>query len=102
MIFKEGKQFDFWQCSTMALAHAQDVAEVLDPGHVPVTQDDKDLFQGKQKFMFAVFDWMLLTDTGKALVHEHENDFNTQKVYAEVVDKKLTETTIQMTSLCLH
>jgi len=31
-------------CSTMALAHAQDVAEILDPSYVPITQDDKDLF----------------------------------------------------------
>jgi len=41
---KKRKQFDSWQCSTMALAHAQDVAEILHPGHVPDTQDDKDLF----------------------------------------------------------
>jgi len=49
MVFKNGKQFDLWQHSTMALARAQDVAEILDPSHVPVTQDDKDLFQEKQK-----------------------------------------------------
>jgi len=61
MIFKERKQVDSWQCSTMALACAQDVAEVLEPGHVPVPQDDKDLFWEKEKFMFAVLDQTLLT-----------------------------------------
>ena len=75
-IFKDGKQFDSWQCSTMALACAQDVSEVLDPLHIPVAQDDKDLFKEKQKYMFAVFDRTLQTDTGKALVHKHENDFD--------------------------
>jgi len=31
MVFMDGKQFDSWQCSMMALAHAQDVSVVLDP-----------------------------------------------------------------------
>ena len=57
----------------MTLACAQDVSEVLDPLHVPVAQDDKDLFKEKQKYMFAGFDRTLQTDTGKALVREHEN-----------------------------
>jgi len=98
MIFKEGKQFDSWQRSTMALARAQDVAEILDPGHVPVTQDDKDLFQEKQKYMFAVFDRTLLTDTGKALVHEHENDFDARKIYLEIVKFYLKSTKASLDS----
>jgi len=98
MLFKEGKQFDSWQCSTMALACAQDVAEILDPSHVPVTQDDKDLFKEKQKYMFAVFDHTLLTDTGKALVCKHENDFDAQKVYAKIVKFYLKSTRASLDS----
>jgi len=30
--------------------------------------------------MFAVFDWTLLADTGKALVWEHQNDYDAQEV----------------------
>jgi len=42
--FKDGKQFDSWQCSTLAWARAQDVADILDPNYVPSTPADKDLF----------------------------------------------------------
>jgi len=51
--------------------------------------------------MFAVFDRTLLTDTGKALVHEHETDFNAQKVYAEVVEcyLKSTKTSLDSSNL---
>ncbi len=82
----------------MALAHVQDVSEVLDPIHVQVTQDDKDLFREKQKYMFAVFDCILLTDTGKALVLEHENDFDAQKIYAEIVKFYLKSTKASLDS----
>jgi len=98
MTFRDGKLFDSWPCSTMALACAQDVAEILDPSHVPVTQDDKDLFQEKQKYMFAVFDQTLLTDTGKALVCEHENDFDAQKIYLEIVKFYLKSTKASLDS----
>jgi len=82
----------------MALACAQDVSEVLDPLHVPVAQDDKDLFKEKQKYMFAVFDHTLQTDTGKALAHEHENDFDAQKIYVELVKFYLKSTKASLDS----
>jgi len=82
----------------MTLAHAQDVSEVLDSLHVPVTQDDKDLFKEKQKYMFAVFDRTLLTDIGKALVCEHETDFDAQKVYAKIVKYYLKATKASLDS----
>jgi hypothetical protein len=31
MVYKDEKQWDNWQCSTLALVHAQGVEEVLDP-----------------------------------------------------------------------
>jgi len=68
MTFKDGKQFDSWQHSTMAQAQAQDVAEILDSSYIPNTQDEKDLFEEKQKYMFAVFEQMLQTDTGKVII----------------------------------
>jgi len=58
----------------MALAHSQDVAEILDPAYSPSTQDEKDLFI--ENMCDDVFDQSLLTDTGNALVCKHENDCN--------------------------
>jgi len=40
----------------VAQIHAQDVAQILDPNYVLRTPDEKDLFQEKQKYMFAVFE----------------------------------------------
>jgi len=42
--------------------------------------------------MFAIFDQTLLTDTGKALVHDHETGFDAQKVYAKTVKFYLKST----------
>ena len=47
-------QWDNWNRSTVAQARAQDIAGVLDPGYIPITQESVDLFQEKQKFMYAV------------------------------------------------
>jgi len=34
-----------------------------------LTEEDKDLFDKKQKFVHSVFDKILLTDQGKVFVH---------------------------------
>ncbi len=86
MTFKDGKQFDSWQHSTLAQARAQDVADILDPIYIPSTPADKDLFSEKQKYMFAVFERTLLTNVGKSFVHDHEDDGDAQEVYKAVVD----------------
>ena len=50
---KDMKQWDKYKRFTMAQACAQDVADVLDPTYVPLTQEAKDLFAAKQQFMYA-------------------------------------------------
>lgn len=42
------------------------------------------LFEEKQKFMYAVFEKNLLTDKGKALVHQHQQSFAAQQIYKEL------------------
>jgi len=98
MPFKDGKQFDSWQHSTLAQARAQDVADILDTTYVPLTPADKDLFSEKQKYMFAVFERTLLTDVGKLFVHDHENDGNARAVYKKVVDYYLKSTKASLDS----
>jgi len=101
MLFKDGKLFDSWQCSTVAQACAQDVAEILYPIYVPRTQDDIDLFQEKQKYMFAVFERTLQTDTGKAIVRDHEDDADAQEVYTKVIAYYLKSTKASLDSSTL-
>ena len=53
---KEEKQWDTWQHTTIALTCAQDVSEVLEPTYMPTTSEEIDLFDEKQKYMFAAFE----------------------------------------------
>ena len=54
--FKEDKQWDSWNRATIAQARAQDVLEVLNPKYEPQDDAEKQLFDEKQKYMFAVFE----------------------------------------------
>jgi hypothetical protein len=67
-VYKDEKQWDTWQRSTLAQARAQDVAEILDRDYAPTSSEERDLFTEKQKFMYAVFERTLQTDQGKAFV----------------------------------
>jgi hypothetical protein len=62
MVYKDEKQRDTWQHSTLAQARPQDVAEVLDSSFTPTTPDEIALFNEKKKFMYAVFECTLQTD----------------------------------------
>jgi hypothetical protein len=37
------------------------------------------LFAEKQKFVYAVLESKVLTDRGKAIIRDHEHDFDAQK-----------------------
>ncbi len=67
MVLKDPKQWDSLHCSTVAQAQAQDVSNVHNLSFMPAT-GEKDLFEAKQKYMYAVFERVLQTDKGKALV----------------------------------
>jgi hypothetical protein len=43
-VYKDEKQWDTWQHSTLAQARAQDVAEILDRKYVPNSSEERDLF----------------------------------------------------------
>lgn len=82
--FSDGKFWDNWRRNTLATARAQDIEVVLDLTQTPSTNEDKDLFKEKQKFMCSVFSTTLLTDAGKKYVREHELDFDAQSVYEKL------------------
>jgi hypothetical protein len=86
LVYKDEKLWDTWQQSTLAQVRAQDVAEVLDATYVSTLPKDIALFAKKQEFMYAVFEHTLQTDQGKAFVHQHEQDFDAQKIYSSLQD----------------
>jgi hypothetical protein len=67
---------DIWQHSTIAQSRARDVANILDQKYVPTSAKDTTLFLEKTKYMYAIFECTLQTDEGKALIRQHEKDFN--------------------------
>jgi len=103
---KDTKQWDRWQRGTLAQARAQGVSEILDPKFAPSASSPEEvtLFEEKQKYMYAVFERTLLTDTGKAAVRKHFKKGNAQKIFAEVsaAATKSTEASLASTGLMTY
>ena len=89
---KDERFNDNWHRSFVTQARAQDVMDVLNPQYKPSTQDDKELFDEKQKYVFSILERNVLTDVGKSIVRSHENDYNAQEVYKKLLDHHLRST----------
>ena len=75
-IFKNDKYYDTFQRSFLANLKAQDLYDVADPYHDPESGDiyEKELFKGKQSFVYSVLVTSLQTEKGRELVKEFEGD----------------------------
>jgi len=91
VVLKDLKQWDSWHRSTVAQARAQDVYDVLDPAYKP-TPIDKDLFDAKQRYMYAVFERVLQMDKGKALVRSNEATSDARLIFTELCEDALRST----------
>ncbi len=94
---KDEKFNDNWHRSFVNQARAQDVSEVLDPNYMPLDEQTQELFNEKQKYVYAILESKVLTDRGKAIVREHEATFDAQQVY-----KKLTEHHLRSTKALIE
>ena len=56
----------------------------MDHEYITNNNEEEKLFQEKQKCMYPVFDNIILTDKGKGIVRDHEEDFDAQSVYKEL------------------
>ena len=75
-IFKNDKYYDTFQRSFLANLKAQGFYDVADPDHDPESGDiyEKELFQGKQSFVYSILVTSLQTEKGRELVKEFEGD----------------------------
>ena len=75
-IFKNDKYYDTFQRSFLANLNAQGLYDVADPDHDPENGDiyEKELFKGKQSFVYSVLVTSLQTEKGRELVKEFEGD----------------------------
>ena len=73
-ILKNDKYYDTFQRSFLANLNAQGLYDVADPDHDPENGDiyEKELFKGKQSFVYSVLVTSLQTEEGKELVKEFE------------------------------
>jgi hypothetical protein len=76
----------------MNQAHSQDVSEVLDPSYVPTTNQAKELFLEKQKYVYSVLECKVITDKRRTIVQEYKDTFDAQKVYQKLTDHCLGST----------
>ena len=85
---KDDKTCDTWNLHSTAQANAQDVAEILNPKHLLWSNKsvEKDLFQLKQKYMYAGFADKIQTDFGKVIVRKYASSFDDQSVYSEILN----------------
>ena len=88
-VLKEEKFNDTWHRTFYTQARAQDLMEVLDAAYVPTTQEEKDLFNEKQKYVYAVLEMKVFTDRGKGFIREHENNYDAQKAYIKPINHHL-------------
>ena len=75
-IFKNDKYYDTFQRSFLANLKAQGLYDVADPDHDPENGDiyEKELFKGKQSFVYSVLVTSLQKEKGRELVKEFEGD----------------------------
>jgi len=78
----------------------QDVSDVFNPLYKPAT-GDKDIFEAKQRYMYAVFERVLQMDKGKALMKSYESTTNAQKIFNDLCQDALWSTCSLIDSLKL-
>ena len=83
-ILRNEHYFDKFQKDLFITAKSHDVSEVLDPTFTPgPSQEEKELFEAKQTFMYKVFKETLLTDMGRYKVRLHLRTTDAQAVWKE-------------------
>ena len=86
LVLKGNKDWVSWKRNLVAIARAQDVEEVLDLNYTPASAEDKELFNEKQKHVYSVFNKVLQSDRGKAIVRAHKDDYDALSIYVKLVD----------------
>ena len=82
---KDERYFDGFKKSLFIVAKTHECNEVLDPTYTPGSEpEEQELFEGKQTFMFSVFNANLQTDMGKTIVRRHLANTDAHTVWKEL------------------
>lgn len=89
-VFKHERTWNDWNRNFRSTVKMHDLGNVLDHLYVPSTQEDQELFEEQQIFLYSVFEEMSKTDMGKKLVRDHEITNDAQKIYEKLVSHMKT------------
>ena len=90
-ILRDECYFDKFQRELCIAAKSYDVSEILDPTFTPgPSQEEKELSEAKQTFMYKVFKETLLTDMGRTKVRMHHRATDAQAVWKEHSEYMIT------------
>ena len=83
-ILKDKHYFDKFQRDLFITAKSHNVSEILDSTFTACpSQEEKELLEAKQAFMYKVFNETLLTDIGRSKVRTHLKTTDAQAVWKE-------------------
>ena len=69
---RDEHHFEYFHRDLFIIAKSHNVSEILDPTFTPgPSQEEKELFEAKQTFMYKVSKETLLTDMGRTKVRMH-------------------------------
>ena len=89
---KDEKFNDSWHRSFENQAHAQGVADVLNPSYAPADSSEQQVFTLMQTFMYAVLEAKVLTSKGKEIVRKYDDTKDAQSAYKELLAHHRTST----------
>ena len=88
---KDERYFDGFKRSLFIVAKTHECNEVLDPTYTPGSKpEEQEFFEGKQTFMFSVFNANLQTDMGKTIVRRHVANTDAHTVWKELSEHMRT------------
>jgi hypothetical protein len=58
-VLKDNKHWNNWNCSVLAQAQAHDLKEIFDTTYQLSNKEEKKLFREKQKFAYALLNWIV-------------------------------------------
>jgi hypothetical protein len=82
---KDEKYHDSWHRAFENQAHAQDIADVLDPNYSPTSPPEQELFTMKQVLVYAALESKVLTSKRKEILRKFEGTRDAQAVYKELL-----------------
>ena len=95
---KRESDWDDWYAHIKVTAMAQGVEEVLNPTYLPVGNDDRELFNEKQKYLFQVLHSTVLTDKGKEIIKAYLPTLDAQKAFNDLIKYAEKSTAAQISS----